>query len=181
MAELIVVPGFGGSGPAHWQSRWEKNDPSIRRFQPQSWDEPELRNWIEALELAVSESVEPPVLIAHSLGCLLVAQWQTVSSLSVAGAFLVAVPDPSTPGFSETTPGFSHVASDPLRFPSLIVASTNDPYDAHRFAVEKAHQWRSEFCSLGDLGHINGQSGLGDWPFGKQLLDAFIARIGKEH
>lgn len=176
MTELIMVPGFGGSGQAHWQSRWEKNDPSIRRFKPRSWDDPELSDWIEALELIVSKASSPPVLVAHSLGCLLVASWQQVSSLPVSAAMLVAVPDPHTPGFSDTAPSFSTVPVEPLRFPSLIVSSTNDPYDALGYSKVKARHWKSDFHSLGPLGHINGDSGLGDWPEGMHLLKELVNR-----
>lgn len=149
---------------------------TIRRFQPRSWDQPELGDWIEALETAVSKAGSPPVLVAHSLGCLLVAFWQQMSSLPISAAFLVAVPDPHTPGFSTTAPGFSKVPTDPLRFPSLIVSSTNDPYDSLGYSRVKARQWKSDFHSLGPLGHINGESGLGDWPEGMHLLKELINR-----
>lgn len=178
MTDLIFVPGFGGSGPSHWQSIWEATFPSTRRIRPTSWDLPVLADWITALESSVSMSTEPPVLIAHSLGCLLVAFWQRQSSLPIAGAFLVAIPDPSTPGFTETTPTFVQVPTGPFRFPSLIVSSTSDPYDANGYAIIKAHEWGSDFCSIGDCGHINGQSNLGDWQFGQRLMASFIARNG---
>jgi predicted alpha/beta hydrolase family esterase len=115
--------------------------------------------------------------VAHSLGCLLVAFWQQKSSLAAAGAFLVAVPDPATEGFVESTPSFTKVPVTPLRFPSLIVCSTDDPYDTNGYAITKAEQWRSDLCSVGNQGHINGQSGLGEWQFGQHLLRAFIEKL----
>lgn len=178
MTDLIIIPGFGGSGPAHWQSLWEELYPSTKRLQPESWDAPELDDWIAALELLVGACKTPPVLVAHSLGCLLVAFWQMKSSLPVAGAFMVAVPDPATDGFSTTTPSFVDVPTFPFRFPSLVVASTNDPYDANGFALTKVSQWKSDLCSVGNLGHINGQSGLGEWRFGQKLLESFLERVG---
>jgi predicted alpha/beta hydrolase family esterase len=179
MVDLIIIPGFGGSGPTHWQSRWQETYPSTRRLQPESWDAPDLDDWIAALELAVGACDRPPVLVAHSLGCLLVAFWQQKSSLAAAGAFLVAVPDPATEGFVETTPSFAKVPVTPLRFPSLIVCSTDDPYDTNGYAMTKAEQWRSDLCSVGNLGHINGQSGLGEWQFGQNLLQALIDKVSR--
>ncbi|TIM38270.1 MAG: serine hydrolase family protein, partial [Mesorhizobium sp.] len=95
MTDFIIVPGIGGSGEAHWQTRWQRVNPAMRRFMPASWELPDFDDWIAALETAVSEAKTPPVLVAHSLGCLLVAHWQRISGRDVSGAFLVAVPDPA--------------------------------------------------------------------------------------
>lgn len=177
MTDMIVVPGLGGSGPDHWQSRWEKNHPNIARIQPHSWEAPDLVDWLLALELAVGKAGTPPVLVAHSLGCLLVAIWQKTSALPALGAFLVAVPDPQTQGFDLLAPSFANVPSDRLRFPSLIISSTSDPYDRREYALNKAQEWNSEFLSIGDFGHINDECGLGEWQIGHQLLRSFVAKL----
>lgn len=31
--EYLVLPGYGGSGPQHWQSRWEASAPSFLRVE----------------------------------------------------------------------------------------------------------------------------------------------------
>lgn len=72
MKDIIILPGIGGSGEAHWQTRWEKSNPEMRRFQPADWEKPDLADWISALERAVGASATPPLLVAHSLACLLV-------------------------------------------------------------------------------------------------------------
>ncbi len=56
-----------------------------------------------------------------------------------------------------------------------IVASSNDPYGTLDHARRRAAQWGAGFIELGALGHINGSSGLGDWPDGLNLLAAFKA------
>lgn len=178
MAQLIILPGIGGSDPAHWQTRWEAVSPNARRFQPADWDRPDLQDWIGALDRAVAEAPEPPVLIAHSLACLLVAHWRDRTGLAVKGALLVAVPDPSRPAFPIGAADFQSVPSGPLGFPSLIVASTNDPYASVDYARSRAHQWGGDIVSVGACGHLNGQSGLGDWPEGRRLLAGFLDRIG---
>ena len=94
MVEIIMVPGIGGSGELHWQTRWEDANPQCHRLQPSDWDQPVLDDWIAALDRAVGAARQAPLLVAHSLGCLLVAHWQQVSTAPVAGAFLVAVPNP---------------------------------------------------------------------------------------
>src|SRR6476660_4418862 len=79
MSEFIVLPGIGGSGENHWQTYWQRKNPALRRFRPASWDLPDFKNWLAALESAVAGAREPPMLIAHSLSCLLVAHWQKLS------------------------------------------------------------------------------------------------------
>ena len=96
MTDIVILPGIGGSGELHWQTRWEKTNPLYRRFQPTDWNRPELKDWISALDRAVGAAPKPPLLVAHSLACLLVAHWQQVSTAAVAGAFFVAVPNPQS-------------------------------------------------------------------------------------
>ena len=177
MTEFIHLPGIGGSGESHWQTRWEETNPAIRRFQPANWDQPDLKDWIGALEQAVQEARTPPVLVAHSLACLLVAHWHQASSSPIKGAFLVSVPDPSSPIFPLQAAGFAKVPERRLSFPSLIVASSNDPYGPLSYARARADQWGSALAAVGALGHINGQSGLGDWPEGRALLTKFAAEV----
>lgn len=177
MTEIIHLPGIGNSGKLHWHSLWEEANSSIRRFAPASWDEPDLLDWIDALEQAVGTAPTPPILVAHSLACLLVAHWQDVSDLPIIGAFLVAVPDPASPAFPPQAAGFANVPERKFRFPSLIVASTNDPYGSLPYVEARAQQWGSELKIIGAAGHINGQSELGDWPDGRALLRDFESRI----
>jgi predicted alpha/beta hydrolase family esterase len=66
--------------------------------------------------------------------------------------------------------GFDHFPPDPLPFPSIVVASTDDPYGSVEFAQSCAQAWGSRFVDAGARGHINADSGLGDWPEGYALL-----------
>ncbi|WP_119270619.1 RBBP9/YdeN family alpha/beta hydrolase [Taklimakanibacter deserti] len=175
MTEFIVLPGIGGSGDSHWQTFWERANPAMRRFAPANWEAPDFKNWMAALELAVATARTPPLLIAHSLSCLLVAHWQKVSRLPVKGAFLAAVPDPSSPVFPTNVDGFVTAPRERFRFPSLIVASANDPYGSLDYAKARAVQWGCQLHIAGALGHINGASNLGEWADGKALLEAFTA------
>jgi uncharacterized protein len=181
MTDIIILPGIGGSGESHWQTHWEKTHPRMRRFRPSDWDRPELRDWIAALEREVGLSADPPLLVAHSLACLLVAHWQQVSALPIAGTFLVAVPDPSSEAFPEEAQDFADPPAGKLRMRSLIVASSNDPFSTISYAKARADEWGSGLVEIGAAGHVNGQSGLGDWPHGMNLLTAFATGIAPPH
>ena len=177
MTDIVILPGIGGSGELHWQTRWEKTNPRYRRFQPTDWNQPDLEDWISALHRAVGAAPKPPLLVAHSLACLLVAHWQQVSTAPVAGAFLVAVPSPQSEAFPVEAASFANPPSSKFRFPSLIIASANDPYGTIEHARGRANQWGSGIVEVGELGHVNEASGLEDWPQGKALLTAFAAGV----
>ncbi|WP_119681150.1 RBBP9/YdeN family alpha/beta hydrolase [Indioceanicola profundi] len=180
MSQTIILPGYGGSGEAHWQTLWERADAGMVRFQPSSWDQPDLQDWITALDRAVAAASEPPLLVAHSLACLLVPHWAAARpDRRIAGAFLVAVPDPDGPQFPEEAPSFRAVPDRTLPFPTLIIASTDDPFGTTAHAERRARAWGAGFIEVGALGHINSSSGLGDWPLGAKLLSAF--RAGLRH
>ena len=44
--------------------------------------------------------------------------------------------------------------------------------------LQLAAAWGSEIVSLGAAGHVNADSGLGDWPEGIALLQALATRGG---
>jgi len=173
----LMLPGIGGSDRDHWQSRWEDGNPCFNRFCPESWAAPELENWLAALEERVICHPEPPILVAHSLACLLVAHWAARTRCRAAGAFLVSVPDPVGPNFPAVARSFAAPPSDPLPFPSLIVASEDDPYGSPVYAQRRAEEWDAGLVEVGAFGHLNSLSGLGDWPEGRRLLTAFEAGI----
>jgi hypothetical protein len=172
---VLIIPGIGNSGADHWQSRWLESDPRCRRVEQRDWDNPELTAWLEGLDFAL-ERAPGAVLVAHSLGCLLVAHWASRTSRKPAGALLVAVPDPSSAAFPRQARGFSPVPLRPFSFPSVVVASSNDPYASPAFSLQCASAWGSRHVAAGALGHINAASGLGEWPAGRLLLESLAAR-----
>lgn len=181
-ATYVTLPGIGGSGDQHWQTLWEQADPRFQKFQPSSWDQPVLADWIATLDRAVGRVGGPVVLVAHSLACLLVAHWSAHSKTAgVAGAFLVSVPDPSGPSFPAAAASFQAAPSTALAFPSLIVASSNDPYGTIDYAQRRSAQWNTGIVDVGPLGHINASSGIGAWVQGRALLTAFAAGLRLPH
>lgn len=178
MRNMINLPGMGGSDQLHWQTRWEMKGLPFTRFQPESWVRPELNDWLNALEREVSAASSPPVLVAHSLSCLLIAHWAQKTQLEIRGAFLVAVPDPASPAFPKSATAFGELQLHPLPFPSMVIASTNDPYGTAIYACDRAAVWESEYVEIGECGHINSMSGLGDWPEGLALLEGFWLEHG---
>jgi len=179
MQAVVIVPGIGDSGPEHWQTHWQRRNAHMRRLQPSSFAQPQLRDWLHALDRCVQDCATPPLLVAHSLGCLLVAHWAARAQRLPRGALLVAVPDPDSAAFPHAqAASFVPVPTAPLPFRSLIVTSSDDPYATPPYSRRRARDWGSGLVELDGLGHLNAASGLGEWPAGAQLLAAFDAGIG---
>ncbi|MBL8021422.1 MAG: alpha/beta hydrolase [Leptospirales bacterium] len=172
----LIVPGINGSGPEHWQTLWERADSSFVRVKQKDWDNPELDTWMEALNRAVEET-PGSWIVAHSLGCLMIVSRKFAGA--VKGAFLVAPPDPAGPEFPSVARSFADVEQGRLRFPTMIVASENDPYATIEFARRCATTWGSQFRSVGKKGHINSSSGLGFWQEGYDLFLKFTKDEGR--
>lgn len=172
--KILLLPGLGDSDPGHWQSRWERANPLWRRVVQRDWERPVYDDWRAALETAVAASGPDTVLVAHSLGCLLVNRWAAQTGLTIRGAMLVAPPDPHRPGFPPQVSGFAELPLRRLPFATLVVASGDDPYAAPGFARRCAEAWGGRLVELGNAGHINTASGHGAWPQGRALLDELL-------
>jgi predicted alpha/beta hydrolase family esterase len=124
----------------------------------------------------VALAPSPPVLVAHSLGCLLAAHWLDQNpDARISGVFLVAVPEPLAPSFPAVLASFVGVPNNQFNVPAVIIASSNDPYAGLEATQARAHAWGAKLLVIGALGHINGESGIGRWPEGRDLLSAFVS------
>jgi uncharacterized protein len=186
MNPILIVPGLGGSGEAHWQSHLERSFPGATRVQQGDWDRPELGKWVECLTRTVA--LRPgAILVAHSLGCVVVAHMAVrYPDLPVAAALLVAPADVDS---ARHTPphirGFAPIPLQPLPFYSIVVASTNDSYITIERARDLAETWLADFVDAGPVGHINVESGFGRWAEGEGIVNSLTAlaaaRSGKFH
>jgi prephenate dehydrogenase len=176
-AAVLVIPGWQNSGPRHWQTIWEGQSPIFLRVQQKDWEYPHREWWLQRISEEVQQAPAPIVFAAHSLGCLAVAHWCQAALGSVQkikGALLVAPVDLDGKETPRQLKDFAPVPKRLLPFPSILVASTNDPFLSMERARELAQAWGSRLVNIGPAGHINGDSGLADWPEGKRLLRHLI-------
>ena len=173
---VLVLPGWQNSPPRHWQSRWEALYGDVRVEQA-DWMHPLRGDWMMQLEEAIAglearEASPQVALVAHSLGCQLVAAWAAHSrrTARVRAALLVAPPDVGRDEVRAPLHSFSPIVRQRLPFPSLAVISPDDPYCDPDDALAMAADWGARAIVTGPLGHLNSESGLGDWPDGRQLL-----------
>lgn len=174
MANYLIVPGLGGSGVDHWQTYFENTQDNFHRVYQQDWDKPIISDWIENLDKAVLKfDPKNVILVAHSLGCLTVAEWARRYNRKIKGALLVAPPDAER---LQTKIGKRLFDKKPVRkidFKTILVASTNDEWASIEQAETYAKYWGSDFINIGKAGHINQQSGFGKWDEGFEILKRF--------
>jgi predicted alpha/beta hydrolase family esterase len=171
----FILPGLSNSGPEHWQSQWERIDPTCRRILQAEWEEPVCADWVATLDRAVRRAAGPIVLVGHSSACALVAHWASSAepdnTARVRGALLVGPSDPAGPNYPVGPTGFAPMPRNRLPFRSTVVASADDRYVDLEQARSYAAAWGSTFVDIGVAGHINAASNLGEWPAGYSLLE----------
>ncbi len=170
-SKVLLLPGWQNSCPGHWQTEWERLH-GYQRVQQHDWMRPLRGDWTARLEEVVADAPGQVVLAAHSLGCILVAWWaaHTRHAHKVRGALLVAPGDVERPDLTTQIRGWAPSARQALPFPAVLVGSHDDPYCSFERARALAAAWGARLVDGGALGHINAESGLGDWPQGHALL-----------
>ena len=173
---VLLLPGWQNSGPTHWQSRWEALH-GFERVEQDDWLWPRRGDWMARLDEVVQRPGDAPVvLVAHSLGCQLVAAWAAHSAHTrrVKAALLVSPPDTERDDMPPNLFNWRPIVRQRLPFPSLAVISLDDPYSSAERGRGFAADWGSACVEVEHAGHINGDSGLGDWPEGFAWLERLI-------
>jgi predicted alpha/beta hydrolase family esterase len=176
LVNLLIVPGIYDSGPAHWQTLWEREHGG-HRFRPASFDEPDAWDWVAAIEREAADLGPDTLVIAHSLGCLATAH-VAATSPPFRGVVLVAPPDLADTNFPVDARRFEELTAAPLRVPGLLLYSSDDHYSTPASTQRMASAWGVPGIDLGRLGHVNAESGLGGWDEGWRLVTAFRAGFG---
>lgn len=164
MDTLLIVPGLGGSGPDHWQTWLHQRVRHALRVNQDDWAIPDLNRWSSRVLEVMDLTAGSVWLVAHSFGCLASVQAAAERPAGIAGAMLVAPADPHRVGVADL------LSTEPLPFPSLLIASTTDPWLTLNTATLWANRWGSRLINLGAAGHVNVDSGYGPWPEGLGLL-----------
>ncbi|WAC74068.1 alpha/beta hydrolase [Roseateles sp. SL47] len=174
-APVYLLPGWLNSDPDHWQSQWERRWGDVRVEQA-DWQWPRRGDWMARLDEVLQQDPrldqQPALLVAHSLGCQLVASWADHSqhTARVAAALLVAPPDTERDDMPPQLHNWKPIRRSRLPFPTLVVVSSDDPYCSLERASGMAADWGAQMVMAGALGHMNAASGLGEWPQGRSLL-----------
>ncbi len=176
--ETLILPGLAGSPEGHWQYLWAEERENARYVEQEDWDFPDLERWIANLEAALIAG-DGAYLVAHSLGCILAAHMASrPAAAKIRGALLVAPCD--LEATDRIHPGLIRAGGMPearLPFPTVLVASRDDPYMAFDRAEHFASLWGASLHDLGYAGHINLSSGFGRFHRGYRLFDGLVERV----
>src|SRR5262249_25141139 len=153
-ATILTVPGLWSSGPEHWQSFWEREALACRRVEQTDWKTPLCADWVATIDAAVAAAPGPAVPVPPSPRRLAVAHWAGAAR-PIRGALLVAPVDLEAGTRPKGPRGFVPMPLRPLPFPSVVVASADDPYVSLHRARVFASAWGSAFVDVGPRGHIN--------------------------
>jgi predicted alpha/beta hydrolase family esterase len=178
---ILIVPGLGDSGVEHWQSYWLNEFENAQKVFQKEWHQPQLDHWLTSLNSTINNIEGPIIIVAHSLAVSLINHWsQNNNCKQIVGALLVAPADVDSPLYTpEETRNFSPMPLTQLKYPSIVITSTNDPYISVERAAYFASQWGSQFKNVGAQGHLNSDSQLGNWEEGKEQLSLLIAQISE--
>jgi predicted alpha/beta hydrolase family esterase len=178
-ATVILVPGLRGHVEDHWQTRLAAALPEARMVAPLGRTYPGLQSRVTLLDQAVRDAAGPVILVAHSAGVLVTVHWAAqYSPTRVVGALLATPPvlaaelPPEYPSIDELRAhGWLPIPREPLPFPSIVAASSDDPLGNPVRLRSLAASWGSRVHDLGAVGHLNPASGFGDWPEAVELID----------
>jgi uncharacterized protein len=178
-ATVVLVPGLRGHVEDHWQTRLAASMPGARMVAPLGRTYPGLQSRVTLLDQAVRDAAGPVILVAHSAGVLVTAHWaaqysptRVVGALLATPATLAAELPAEYPSIDELRAyGWLPIPREPLPFPSIVAASSDDPLGNPVRLGSLAASWGSRVHDLGAVGHLNPASGFGDWPRAVELID----------
>ncbi|WP_353507574.1 alpha/beta fold hydrolase [Intrasporangium sp.] len=181
---IVIVPGLRGHVEDHWQTLLAAKLPNAVVVPSFGRDKRDLAGRVTDLHRVISEAGTPAILVAHSAGVLTTVHWAQQHDLPVLGALLATPPDlaqplgPPYPSLSELKEsGWLPIPLTPLRFPSIVAASTNDALGDFERVREMSDAWGSHFIDVGPVGHLNPAAGFGEWLGAEALLGVLSGQV----
>lgn len=175
---ILFVPGLRDHVEDHWQTHAARDIPGAVTVAPLAADRLSRAGQVAALDAALRAIPGEVVIVAHSAGCLTTVHWALAPTRPIRAALLVTPADIETPlpiGYPEPAAlkqgGWLPIPRRALPFPTLVVASRNDPLAAFDRVAGFADVWGAALHDAGDVGHLNPAAGYGPWPGLSGLLD----------
>jgi predicted alpha/beta hydrolase family esterase len=176
---IVCVPGLRDRMPGHWQELLCERLPGACIVPPLQENKLSLAARVENLDRTLAGIEGPVLLVAHSGGCLITAHWAARHRRDdVKGALLAAPVDLQTPLPSGNptiddlrAQGWLPLPAQPLWFPSIVAASTNDAVGPIERVTALAQAWGSRLVVLGEVGHLSPANGYGAWPGALKFID----------
>ena len=170
----VLIPGWNGSGPGHWQSwlagKLTDADREVRWPDLPDVDHPDLSGWLTALRASLVGLPDDGYdVVAHSLGAVL---WlhhvaSAIDSPRAARVALVNPPSPRT-AIAEIAAFFPPPMDiDTVRHSAdgtVLVGTDDDSYTPEGIAAAYGLPLKMPTTVVPGGGHLNSESGYGEWP-----------------
>ena len=165
--KILLLHGWGGSDFPHWQA-WlageiAKDYGYVNFLRLSNFDTPKLDVWSEELKSTL-EDFKPDIVVCHSLANTLWFHLCNSEELQTVEKLYLVAPPSLNCKVEELREFF------PLKAPknlyaknSLLITSTNDPYMSVEEAKRLQKELSVEMKVLENAGHINNDSGFGEW------------------
>jgi uncharacterized protein len=173
-APTVIVPGWQGSGPDHWQTWLEEQlgaaEREVRYPELPEPDQPALDAWLAALTAALDGLPDDGFdVVGHSLGAVLWLHHVASGPATPrpARVALIAPPSPHT-----TIPELAPFFPVPLDIDAVrraaggtvLVGGDDDPYTPEGIALAYGRPLKMPTTVIAGGGHLNPDSGYGPWP-----------------
>ncbi len=171
----VLVPGWTGSGPGHWQTwlgeQLEQAGREVRRPAFADVDHPVLADWSADLRAALDGLPDDGFdVVAHSLGAVLWLHHVSVSAPRAPRPARVALVAPPSPALDAAE--VAEFFPPPLDVDTVrrgadgtvLIAGDDDPYLPEGIAEAYGRPLKMATTVIAGGGHLNTESRYGAWP-----------------
>lgn len=172
--KTLILHGWGGSDSPHWQA-WlageiAKDYGTVSFPLLDNAHFPSKNRWMKQVKSLLAQ-FKPDVVVCHSLGCTLWFHLCHEGEISPVEKLLLVAP-PRLTCELETLKSFFPLEAPVSLFANevMLVTSDNDPYMSRDEALKLQNSTGVEMKVLTNAGHINADSGYGEWPWVKEWV-----------
>ncbi len=173
-AKTLILHGWGGSDTPHWQA-WlageiAKDYGTVAFPLLDNPHFPTKNRWMQQVKTLLEE-FKPDVVICHSLGCSLWLHLCEEGEIDPVKRLLLVAP-PRLDLELDTIKSFFPVPIPDFLYAdeAMLVTSNTDPYMSYDEALALQQELDVDMKVLEDAGHINADSGYGEWPWVKEWV-----------
>ena len=171
---VLILHGWGGSDYPHWQAKLAAklacNYKAVYFPLLKNPHYPSKKVWLKQLD-EIIEWFKPTVVVCHSLANTLWFWYANEKEIKLDKLYLIAMPSLNT---KEHTIGSFFPAPMPKSLGAkeiFLIASTNDKWCSIEEAKKVAIEYNAKYIELKNAGHINADSGYGDWDWIYEQFD----------
>jgi len=171
--KVLILAGWGGSDFPHWQS-WlaselAKDYGKISFLKFSNFEFPNKDDWKNELIKEI-DNFKPNIVVCHSIANILWFHICNTLHVEQLDKLFLVVPPSLKCDIKELSSFYPcEIPKNLYAKESILITSTNDPYMTQNEANELQDALHVEMKVLKNAGHINTDSGFGEWSW---ILDA---------